>query len=110
MSIQISLIIEVTRYSRASRADRMPLGPSGTYTLNNSYRPIFFHEFVTRDKARRRYWYQIETGISPDLKRTRSFLGYPPVQRAKPNFTHRALAKLSIEGVVKQHITQNVDT
>ena len=34
------------------------LGPSGTYTLNNSYRPIFFHEFVTRDRARRRYWYQ----------------------------------------------------
>jgi hypothetical protein len=31
-------------------------GPAGTYTLNNSYRPIFFHEFVTRDKARRRYW------------------------------------------------------
>jgi hypothetical protein len=34
-------------------------GPSGTYTLNNGYRPIFFHEFVTLDKARRRYWYAL---------------------------------------------------
>jgi NAD-dependent SIR2 family protein deacetylase len=35
-------------------------------------------------------------------------LGYPPVQRAKPNFTHLSLAKLTFEGRITQHITQNV--
>jgi NAD-dependent SIR2 family protein deacetylase len=35
-------------------------------------------------------------------------LGYPPVQRAKPNFTHLSLAKLTFEGKITRHITQNV--
>jgi NAD-dependent SIR2 family protein deacetylase len=42
------------------------------------------------------------------MDRARSYLGYPRVQRAKPNMTHYALAKLSLNGVVKHHITQNV--
>ena len=42
---------------RASNSKCNIQGPAGTYTLNNNYRPIFFHEFVTLDKARRRYWY-----------------------------------------------------
>ena len=50
-------------------------------------------------------------GYSVDvLERARSFLGYPPVLKAKPNFTHLALANLSINGLVKHHITQNVFT
>lgn len=46
--------------------------------------------------ARQRYW-------------ARGFFGYAPVQRAKPNAGHLALAALERAGVVRSVITQNVD-
>jgi NAD-dependent SIR2 family protein deacetylase len=76
-------------------------GPDGHYTVNKSYRPIFFHEFVEEsDKghaARQRYW-------------SRSFLGYPPVLRARPNKTHYAVAAIQRLGYAPNIITQNVDS
>ncbi|PWN97506.1 DHS-like NAD/FAD-binding domain-containing protein [Tilletiopsis washingtonensis] len=76
-------------------------GENGHYTVHTTYRPIFFHEFTdASDKghvARQRYW-------------SRSFLGYPPVLRAKPNVTHYSLAALQRMGHFGDFITQNVDS
>src|SRR5438132_1309800 len=38
-------------------------GSNGTYTLNKTYRPIYYHEFCASHEARKRYW-------------ARSFLGW----------------------------------
>ncbi|KAL9944614.1 hypothetical protein ACHAPW_001176 [Verticillium nonalfalfae] len=86
-------------------------GAKGTYRVNKTYRPIYYHEFLASHEARKRYW-------------ARSFLGWPSLQRARPNAGHRAIADLggttdssssssstgSGLGLVSAVITQNVDS
>lgn len=72
-------------------------GTAGTYTLNKTYRPIYFHEFSASHEARKRYW-------------ARSFLGWTNLHRSKPNVTHYAVAQLGDLGYVSSVITQNVDS
>ncbi|KAH0292760.1 Sir2 family protein [Aureobasidium namibiae CBS 147.97] len=72
-------------------------GTKGTYTLNKTYRPIYFHEFVANHAARKRYW-------------ARSFLGWTNLNKSKPNAAHRAVADLGRMGYLSSVITQNVDS
>ncbi|KAF2084279.1 silencing information regulator [Saccharata proteae CBS 121410] len=72
-------------------------GTAGTYTLNKTYRPIYYHEFVASHEARKRYW-------------ARSFLGWTNLHKARPNATHWAVRDLGALGVVNNVITQNVDS
>lgn len=72
-------------------------GENGTYTRNTSYRPIYFHEFITRHESRKRYW-------------ARSFVGWPGLLNAKPNTTHWAIRDLSRKGYLSSVVTQNVDS
>ena len=72
-------------------------GTSGTYTLNKTYRPIYYSEFLANHEARKRYW-------------ARSFLGWTNLNKAKPNSTHHAIRDLGELGVVSSVITQNVDS
>ena len=69
-------------------------GTAGTYTLNKTYRPIYFHEFVSNHEARKRYW-------------ARSFLGWTNLNRARPNPAHNAVARLGEMGYVSSVITQD---
>lgn len=75
-------------------------GKGGHYTVHKTYRPIFYPEFVDPTEkghnSRRRYW-------------SRSFLGFKPVQYAKPNPSHYSIAALQRMGYVPEYITQNVD-
>ncbi|KAH9445824.1 hypothetical protein MJO28_012318 [Puccinia striiformis f. sp. tritici] len=71
-------------------------GAKGSYIINKSYRPIFFHEFLESHSFRIRYW-------------ARSYLGYPTVRVAKPNVGHYAVAALMKMGYIRHLITQNVD-
>ncbi|KAF2823575.1 DHS-like NAD/FAD-binding domain-containing protein, partial [Ophiobolus disseminans] len=72
-------------------------GANGTYTLNKTYKPIYFNEFCENHEARKRYW-------------ARSFLGWTNLDRAKPNRAHHACGELGRLGVVGSVITQNVDS
>lgn len=72
-------------------------GTNGTYTLNRTYRPIYFNEFCANHEARKRYW-------------ARSFLGWTTLHKAKPNPAHEAVGKLGELGIVREVITQNVDS
>lgn len=72
-------------------------GSNGTYTLNKTYRPIYFHEFSQSHEARKRYW-------------ARSFLGWTTLHRSRPNAAHRAVAALGELGIISSVITQNVDS
>ncbi|KAF2205912.1 DHS-like NAD/FAD-binding domain-containing protein [Delitschia confertaspora ATCC 74209] len=72
-------------------------GTNGTYTLNKTYKPIYFHEFCQNHEARKRYW-------------ARSFLGWPSLERARANRAHEAVGRLGELGLVKRVITQNVDS
>ena len=72
-------------------------GSHGTYTLNKTYRPIYFHEFGASHEARKRYW-------------ARSFLGWTTLNRSRPNPAHHAVAQLADTGVLSVVITQNVDS
>ena len=72
-------------------------GTAGTYTLNKTYRPIYFHEFCASHEARKRYW-------------ARSFLGWTNLHKSKPNPTHKAIARLGELGYLSGVITQNVDS
>lgn len=72
-------------------------GENGTYTRNKSYRPTYFHEFLTRHEARKRYW-------------ARSFVGWPGLVKAKPNTTHWAIKDLGTKGYISSVVTQNVDS
>ncbi|HTJ94108.1 MAG TPA: NAD-dependent protein deacetylase [Pararobbsia sp.] len=58
--------------------------------------PILLQEFLKSDFARRRYW-------------ARNMVGWPTVQRARPNAAHRALASLGSLGRIERLVTQNVD-
>lgn len=69
-------------------------GTKGTYTLNRTYRPIYFHEFCASHEARKRYW-------------ARSFLGWTNLHKARPNAAHRAVARLGDMGYVSSVITQS---
>lgn len=72
-------------------------GENGTYRLNKSYRPIYYHEFLASHEARKRYW-------------ARSFLGWTTLHKADPNTGHYAVGDLGRYGNVRQVITQNVDS
>lgn len=72
-------------------------GTNGTYTLNKTYRPIYFHEFSASHEARKRYW-------------ARSYLGWTTLHRSIPNPAHYAVGQLEESGHVAQVITQNVDS
>ncbi|KAF2270972.1 DHS-like NAD/FAD-binding domain-containing protein [Lojkania enalia] len=69
-------------------------GTNGTYTLNKSYRPIYFSEFCENHEARKRYW-------------ARSFLGWTNLQKARPNAAHRAVGRLGELGVIRSVVTQS---
>lgn len=69
-------------------------GLQGTYTLNRTYRPIYYHEFCDNHEARKRYW-------------ARSFLGWTNLDRARPNAAHEACGELGRMGVVGHVITQS---
>lgn len=72
-------------------------GSAGTYTLNKTYRPIYFHEFSASHEARKRYW-------------ARSFLGWTNLHRSGPNAAHYAVGELAKLGRVSGVVTQNVDS
>ncbi|KAF2132298.1 DHS-like NAD/FAD-binding domain-containing protein [Dothidotthia symphoricarpi CBS 119687] len=72
-------------------------GANGTYTLNKTYKPVFYNEFCASHEARKRYW-------------ARSFLGWTNLDKASPNRAHAACAELGRMGVVGEVITQNVDS
>lgn len=72
-------------------------GVNGTYRVNKTYRPIYYHEFFESHEARKRYW-------------ARSFLGWTTLAKAKPNSGHYAVRNLGELGVVSHVITQNVDS
>ncbi len=58
--------------------------------------PVQYQDFVKKQQARKRYW-------------SRSMLGWPRVQKAKPNAAHNALVRLEQSGHVEHLVTQNVD-
>lgn len=72
-------------------------GVNGTYRVNKTYRPIYYHEFLASHEARKRYW-------------ARSFLGWTTLHRASPNEGHYAVRDLGDLGLVSRVITQNVDS
>lgn len=72
-------------------------GTGGTYTLNKTYRPIYYNEFIDNHEARKRYW-------------ARSFLGWTNLNRARPNAAHYAVKTLGSMGLLSGVITQNVDS
>ncbi|RDW71368.1 hypothetical protein BP6252_07931 [Coleophoma cylindrospora] len=72
-------------------------GSNGTYRVNKTYRPIYYHEFLANHEARKRYW-------------ARSFLGWTNLHKARPNAAHYAVKKLGEMGIVRSVITQNVDS
>jgi NAD-dependent deacetylase sirtuin 4 len=72
-------------------------GVNGTYTLNKTYKPVYYHEFCENHEARKRYW-------------ARSFLGWTNLDKARPNTAHRACAELGKLDVVGDVITQSKST
>ena len=69
-------------------------GAGGTYTLNKTYRPIYYNEFISNHEARKRYW-------------ARSFLGWTNLHKARPNKAHQVVEELGRMGVIKSVITQS---
>ena len=59
-------------------------------------KPMTYQEFVSGERAQRRYW-------------ARSHVGWARMAKALPNDGHRALAGLEREGTLLGLITQNVD-
>ncbi|KAI0024815.1 DHS-like NAD/FAD-binding domain-containing protein [Xylariomycetidae sp. FL0641] len=72
-------------------------GAKGTYRVNKTYRPIYYHEFLQNHEARKRYW-------------ARSFLGWTTLHKAKPNAGHYAVKHLHDLGLIQSVVTQNVDS
>jgi NAD-dependent SIR2 family protein deacetylase len=58
--------------------------------------PVTYQAFMGEESTRRRYW-------------ARSMIGWRRFSRARPNDTHRALAKLEAMGRSELPLTQNVD-
>ena len=69
-------------------------GTNGTYTLNKTYRPVYYHEFCANHEARKRYW-------------ARSYLGWTNLHKSKPNAAHHAVARLGEMGHLSSIITQS---
>lgn len=72
-------------------------GVNGTYRVNKSHRPIYYHEFISNHEARKRYW-------------ARSFLGWTTLHKGQPNAGHFAVRDLGHLGIISRVITQNVDS
>lgn len=72
-------------------------GTTGTYTLNKTYRPIYYNEFISNHEARKRYW-------------ARSFLGWTNLHKARPNSAHRAVKDLASLGFISSVITQSASS
>jgi NAD-dependent SIR2 family protein deacetylase len=72
-------------------------GTNGTYRVNKTYRPIYYHEFLANHEARKRYW-------------ARSFLGWTNLHKARPNTAHYAIKSLGDMGIIRSVVTQNVDS
>jgi NAD-dependent SIR2 family protein deacetylase len=68
-------------------------GPDGGWKRRA---PITYQAFLQDPAMRARYW-------------ARSFVGWPVVERARPNRAHAALAGLEARGKVSMLVTQNVD-
>jgi NAD-dependent deacetylase len=64
--------------------------------LWNKIKPIQFQDFVARDEVRQESW-------------RRRFTGERPMERARPNTGHRAVARLVELGKAIAVVTQNVD-
>ncbi len=58
--------------------------------------PVNARDFVGSAAVRRRYW-------------ARSLIGWPSIDRARPNPAHEALARLQAASYVRALVTQNVD-
>ena len=69
-------------------------GTTGTYTLNKTYRPIYYNEYIRSHEARQRYW-------------ARSFIGWTNLHKATPNAAHRAIKALGELGLISSVITQS---
>jgi NAD-dependent SIR2 family protein deacetylase len=67
-------------------------GPDGTRRVT----PMQYSEFLGSSEARQRYW-------------ARSYVGWQRFNRAQPNSSHVAVARLQQRGLVGPVITQNVD-
>ena len=67
--------------------------PGGLWT---KFRPIRFDEFMASGEARREYW-------------RRRFATLGPMERARPNRGHRAVAGLAARGKLEAVVTQNID-
>lgn len=72
-------------------------GTAGTYTLNKTYRPIYYHEFIENHEARKRYW-------------ARSFLGWTNLHKARPNDGHWSVKAMGQMGLLRSVITQSTST
>jgi NAD-dependent deacetylase len=60
------------------------------------YQPVLYRDFLSSENARRQYW---------KMKKE----GYYELKMAKPNYGHRALARLEEAGKIVAVITQNID-
>lgn len=72
-------------------------GPTGTYTTNPNHQPTLYHEFVSDEHKRKRYW-------------SRAWIGYEQALKwARPNVAHEVLTGWLKGGKISGLITQNVD-
>lgn len=72
-------------------------GPTGTYTTNPNHQPTLYHEFVSNEHKRKRYW-------------SRAWIGYEQALKwARPNVAHEVLTGWLQGGKISGLITQNVD-
>lgn len=69
-------------------------GAAGTYTLNRTYRPIYYNEYINNHEARQRYW-------------ARSFFGWTNLHQARPNTAYEAIKYLADMGLINSVITQS---
>lgn len=67
--------------------------PGGLWTR---FQPIAFDRFMASAEARREYW-------------RRRFAVLDPIEAARPNRGHRAIAKLASQGRLEAVVTQNID-
>ncbi len=67
--------------------------PGGLWTR---FQPIAFDAFMASEEARREYW-------------RRRFAVLDPIEAARPNRGHRAIAKLARQGRLEAVVTQNID-
>jgi NAD-dependent SIR2 family protein deacetylase len=58
--------------------------------------PVMYQDFLHSEAVRQRYW-------------ARSLMGWPHIDRARPNDAHHALATLEAGGHIHRLVTQNVD-